>query len=98
MRRLYAVERIFCSPLCPQLFNASVREKNRRRGALEGGHIMDASREAASKLADERRFEQDEDQFFASRRITERFDLVFIILGAAVLVACVWGALVGAFA
>lgn len=59
---------------------------------------MDVSREAASKLADERRFEQDEDRFFASRRITERFDLVFIILGAAVLVACVWGALVGAFA
>lgn len=59
---------------------------------------MDVSREAASKLAEERRFEQDEDQFFASRRITERFDLVFIILGAAVLVTCVWGALVGAFA
>lgn len=59
---------------------------------------MGISREAASKLADERRFEQDEDQFFTSRRITERFDLVFIILGAAVLVACVWGALVGAFA
>ena len=59
---------------------------------------MDVSREAASKLADARRFEQDEDQFFASRRITERFDLVFIILGAAVLVTCVWGALVGAFA
>lgn len=59
---------------------------------------MDVSREAASKLADERRFEQGEDQFFASRRITERFDLVFIILGAAVLVTCVWGALVGAFA
>lgn len=59
---------------------------------------MDVSREAASKLADERRFEQDEDQFFASRRITERFDLVFIILGVAVLAACVWGALVGAFA
>lgn len=59
---------------------------------------MDVSREAASKLADERRFEQDEDQFFASRRITERFDLVFIILGAAVLVTCVWGALVGASA
>lgn len=59
---------------------------------------MDVSREAASKLTDERRFEQDEDQFFASRRITERFDLVFIILGAAVLVACAWGALVGAFA
>lgn len=59
---------------------------------------MDVSREAASKLADERRFEQGEDQFFASRRITERFDLVFIILGAAVLAACVWGALVGAFA
>lgn len=59
---------------------------------------MDVSREAASKLADERRFEQDEDQFFASRRITERFDLAFIILGAAVLAACVWGALVGAFA
>ena len=51
---------------------------------------MGISREAASKLA--------EDQFFASRRITERFDFVFIILGAAVLVACVWGALVGAFA
>ena len=59
---------------------------------------MDVSRKAASKLADERRFEQDEDQFFASRRITERFDLVFIILGVAVLAACVWGALVGAFA
>lgn len=59
---------------------------------------MEVSREAASKLAEERRFEQDEDQFFASRRITERFDLVFIILGATVLVACVWGALVGAFA
>lgn len=59
---------------------------------------MEVSREAASKLAEERRFEQDEDQFFASRRITERFDLVFIILGAAVLAACVWGALVGAFA
>lgn len=59
---------------------------------------MDVSREAASKLADERRFEQDEDQFFASRRITERFDLVFIILGVAVLAVCVWGALVGAFA
>lgn len=50
---------------------------------------MGISREAASKLADERRFERDEDQFFASRRITERFDFVFIILGAAVLVACV---------
>lgn len=59
---------------------------------------MDVSREAAGKLADERQFEQGEDQFFASRRITERFDLVFIILGAAVLAACVWGALVGAFA
>lgn len=59
---------------------------------------MDVSREAASRLADERRFEQGEDQFFASRRITERFDLVFIILGAAVLVTCVWGTLVGAFA
>ena len=59
---------------------------------------MGISREAASKLADERRFERDEDQFFVSRRITERFDLIFIILGAAVLVACVWGALVGAFA
>lgn len=59
---------------------------------------MEVSREAASKLAEERQFEQDEDQFFASRRITERFDLVFIILGAAVLAACVWGALVGAFA
>lgn len=59
---------------------------------------MDVSREAASKLAEERQFEQDEDQFFASRRITERFDLVFIILGATILVACVWGALVGAFA
>lgn len=59
---------------------------------------MDVSGEAASKLAEERRFEQDEDQFFASRRITERFDLVFIILGVAVLAACVWGALVGAFA
>lgn len=59
---------------------------------------MGISREAASKLADERRFERDEDQFFASRRITERFDLIFIILGAAVLVACVWGAFVGAFA
>ena len=59
---------------------------------------MDVSREAASKLAEERQFEQDEDQFFASRRITERFGLVFIILGAAVLVTCVWGALVGAFA
>lgn len=59
---------------------------------------MDVSREAASKLAEERQFEQGEDQFFASRRITERFDLVFIILGAAVLVTCVWGALVGAFA
>ena len=59
---------------------------------------MGISREAASKLADERRFERDEDQFIASRRITERFDLIFIILGAAVLVACVWGALVGAFA
>lgn len=59
---------------------------------------MDVSREAASKLAEERQFEQGEDQFFASRRITERFDLIFIILGAAVLVACVWGALVGAFA
>lgn len=59
---------------------------------------MDVSREAASKLAEDRRFEQGEDQFFASRRITERFDLVFIILGVAVLAACVWGALVGAFA
>lgn len=59
---------------------------------------MEVSREAASKLAEERQFEQDEDQFFASRRITERFDLVFIILGAAVLAACVWGALMGAFA
>lgn len=59
---------------------------------------MGITREAASKLADERQFEQDEDQFFVSRRITERFDLVFIILGAAVLAACVWGALVGAFA
>lgn len=59
---------------------------------------MRISREAASKLADERRFEQDEDQFFASRRITERFDLVFIILGVPVLATCVWGALVGAFA
>lgn len=59
---------------------------------------MEVSRETASKLAEERQFEQDEDQFFASRRITERFDLVFIILGATVLVACVWGALVGAFA
>lgn len=59
---------------------------------------MEVSREAASKLAEERQFEQGEDQFFASRRITERFDLVFIILGATVLVACVWGALVGAFA
>lgn len=59
---------------------------------------MDVSREAASKLAEERQFEQGEDQFFASRRITERFDLVFIILGATILVACVWGALVGAFA
>lgn len=59
---------------------------------------MEVSRETASKLAEERQFEQDEDQFFASRRITERFDLVFIILGAAVLAACVWGALVGAFA
>lgn len=59
---------------------------------------MDVSREAASKLAEERQFEQDEDQFFASRRITERFDLVFIILGVAVLAVCVWGALVGAFA
>lgn len=59
---------------------------------------MDITREAASKLADERQFEQDEDQFFVSRRITERFDLVFIILGATVLAACVWGALVGAFA
>ncbi len=59
---------------------------------------MEVSREAASKLAEERQFEQDEDQFFASRRITERFDLVFIILGATILVACVWGALVGAFA
>ena len=59
---------------------------------------MRTSREAASKLAEERQFEQGEDQFFASRGITERFDLVFIILGATVLVACVWGALVGAFA
>ena len=59
---------------------------------------MDVSREAASKLAEERQFEQGEDQFLASRRITERFDLVFIILSAAVLAACVWGALVGAFA
>lgn len=59
---------------------------------------MRISREAASMLADECRFEQGEDQFFASRRITERFDLVFIILGVAVLVACAWGALVGAFA
>ena len=59
---------------------------------------MRISREAASKLADERRFEQGEDQFFASRRITERFDLVFIILGGPVLAACVWGTLVGAFA
>ena len=59
---------------------------------------MEVSREAASKLTEERQFEQDEDQFFASRRITERFDLVFIILGAAVLAACVWGALMGAFA
>lgn len=59
---------------------------------------MRISREAASKLADERRFEQGEDQFFASRRITERFDLVFIILGVPVLAACVWGTLVGAFA
>lgn len=59
---------------------------------------MDVSREAASKLAEERQFEQGEDQFFASRRITERFDLIFIILGAAVLAACVWDALVGAFA
>ena len=58
---------------------------------------MRISREAASKLPEERRFEQGEDQFFASRRITERFDLV-IILGVAVLAACVWGALVGAFA
>lgn len=61
-------------------------------------HVVEVSREAASKLAEERQFEQGEDQFFASRRITERFDLVFIILGAAVLAACVWGALVGAFA
>lgn len=59
---------------------------------------MEVSRETASKLAEERQFEQDEDQFFASRRITERLDLVFIILGVAVLAACVWGALVGAFA
>ena len=59
---------------------------------------MGISREAASKLAEERQFEQGEDRFFASRRITERFDLVFIILGVAVLAACVWGALVGAFA
>ncbi len=59
---------------------------------------MDVSREAASKLAEERQFEQDEDQFFASRRITEKFDLIFIILGVAILAACVWGALVGAFA
>lgn len=59
---------------------------------------MRISREAASKLAEERQFEQGVDQFFASRRITERFDLVFIILGVAVLAACVWGALVGAFA
>lgn len=59
---------------------------------------MEVGRETASKLAGERQFEQDEDQFFASRRITERFDLVFIILGVAVLAACVWGALVGAFA
>lgn len=58
---------------------------------------MGITREAASKLADERQFEQGEDQFFASRRITERFDLAFIILGVAVLTACVWGALVGAF-
>lgn len=50
---------------------------------------MRISREAASKLAEERQFEQGEDQFFASRRITERFDLVFIILGVAVLAACV---------
>ena len=66
--------------------------------AVGRGHVTRISREAASKLAEERQFEQDEDQFFASRRITERFDLVFIILGATVLVACVWGALVGAFA
>lgn len=50
---------------------------------------MEVSRETASKLAEERQFEQDEDQFFASRRITERLDLVFIILGVAVLAACV---------
>ena len=59
---------------------------------------MRISREAASMLANARRFEQGEAQFFASRRITEKFDLVFIILGVAVLAACVWGALVGAFA
>lgn len=59
---------------------------------------MGITREAAAKIAEEKQFEEGEDRFFASKRITERFDIVFAVLVAIVAVACVWGILVGAFA
>lgn len=59
---------------------------------------MGITREAAAKIAEEKQFENGEDQFFASKRITERFDIVFAVLAIAVIAACVWGVLAGAFA